>query len=257
MHDLEQNLWWYRSLHDKILHQIRKHFGDSRELAILDAGCGTGGMLSVLREQGYTDLAGFDYSQDAIELSVERRLDVEFGDLRKVEKFRPAGRYDVIICNDALYILNDEEMVRALAAFKVRLKPNGLILVNVHAFDAFAGTHDVVMHSQRRYTAAMFERFTRQAGLKLSYHTYWPFFLALPIWVVRRWQRHQLKKGKINLETLESDVQYPGDFINGILRFLTNAEHALLRRAPRGQFAFHGHEGRLISGSGELPGFFP
>ncbi|WP_373512884.1 class I SAM-dependent methyltransferase [Persicitalea sp.] len=238
MHDLERNLWWYRSLHDKILHQISRHFGKTRDLAILDAGCGTGGMLAVLRENGYDDLAGFDFSQDAIELSVERGLDVSFGDLRQVEEFRPEGRYDVIICNDALYILNDEEMVRALAAFRQRLKPNGLILVNVHAFDAFAGTHDVVMNSPRRYRKKMFEQYTHRVGLKLSYATYWPFFLALPIWLVRRWQRHQLKTGKIDLDALESDVQYPGDSVNRILRFLTDTEHRIIRRAPVGSSLF-------------------
>ncbi len=238
MHDLERNLWWYRSLHDKILHQISHHFGSRRDLAILDAGCGTGGMLSVLRENGYNHLVGFDFSHDAIELSVERRLDVSFGDLREVEKFRPEGRYDVVMCNDALYILDDEEMVRALAAFKHRLKPGGIVLVNVHAFDAFAGTHDVVMHSPRRYRRAMFEQYARHAGLKLSYATYWPFFLALPIWMVRSWQRHQLKQGKIDLETLESDVQHPGNLVNGILRFLTNTEHKIMRRAPVGSSLF-------------------
>jgi SAM-dependent methyltransferase len=239
MYEVERNLWWYQILHDRILHQIRDRFGlPVPNLKILDAACGTGGLLSYLREKGYSNLVGFDYSRHAIEFSQERGLDVGFGDLKKVEDFRPAERYDVIICNDALYFLTDEEIEKTLAVFRNRLSENGLILINIHAFNAFAGTHDVAVGSTRRFTLTDFKRYALASSLRLHYHTYWPFLLSLPILAVRQWQRYQLRRGTVAPQTVESDVRYPGDLINGILRFVTRAEQTLLPSAPFGSSLF-------------------
>lgn len=239
MYAVERKLWWYRSLHGRILRQTRKHFGaPAPDLKILDAACGTGGLLSFLREQGYASLAGFDYSRHAIEFSQERGLDVVFGDLKNVKDFRPQESYDVIICNDALYFLTDGEIEKTLSVFRERLTPNGLLLINIHAFNAFAGTHDVAVGSTRRFTLADFRRFTQAAHLRTAYHTYWPFLLSLPILAVRQWQRYQLSRGKVAPQMIESDVRYPGDLVNGTLRLLTQVEQALLPTKPFGSSLF-------------------
>lgn len=239
MYDVERSLWWYQSLHGRILHHIQKHFGSpAPDLKILDAACGTGGFLSYLREKGYSHLAGFDYSRHAIEFSQERGLDVEFGDLKKVEDFRPQQYYDVIVCNDALYFLTDEEIEKTLAVFRERLTPDGLLLINIHAFNAFAGTHDVAVGSTRRFTLADFQHFAHAAHLRTAYHTYWPFLLSLPILAVRQWQRYQLRQGKVAPQTVESDVRYPGDLINGTLRLVTQMEQTVLPSAPFGSSLF-------------------
>lgn len=239
MYDVERSLWWYQSLHGRILEHIQKHFGTPiLDLKILDAACGTGGLLSYLREKGYYNLAGFDYSRHAIEFSQERGLDVGFGDLKKVEDFRPQVHYDVIVCNDALYFLTDEEIEKTLAVFRERLPPNGLLLINIHAFNAFAGTHDVAVGSTRRFTLPEFQHFAHAAHLRTAYHTYWPFLLSLPILAVRQWQRYQLRQGKVATQTVESDVRYPGDLVNGTLRLVTQVEQTLLPSAPFGSSLF-------------------
>jgi SAM-dependent methyltransferase len=65
----EKELWWYKSLHDRTLRTIERVAGKGAK--ILDAGCGTGGMLTRLRNHGYTNLDGFDLSPDAIKHSRE------------------------------------------------------------------------------------------------------------------------------------------------------------------------------------------
>lgn len=238
MHDLEGTLWWYKILHEKILRQIRCRFAPTDRPTILDAACGTGGLISYLNQQGFPDICGFDYSSHAVEFSQSRGLDVSSGDLRKVSAFRPGTKYDVVICNDALYFLTDREIETALADFKAKLKPNGLLLINIHAHEAFSGTHDVAVGSTRRFILADFNGYAQAAGLRIKYNTYWPFALSLPIWVVRQWQKRQLRRGKIDVQMLESDVQYPGDFLNGILRFITRTEQAMLPRTPFGSSLF-------------------
>ncbi|SEJ17214.1 Methyltransferase domain-containing protein [Dyadobacter koreensis] len=238
MFEVEQKLWWYQILHERVIYQIRKQFGKDRKISILDAACGTGGLLSFLKQQGFQNLSGFDYSQYAIEFSKERNLDVSFGDLKNVDDFRKNERYDVICCNDALYFLDDQQIVNALTIFKARLNPNGLILINIHAHEAFSGTHDVAVGSSRRFVLSDFTAYAKTAGLKISYNTYWPFFLSIPIWIVRKWQRRQMRSGKINAADLHSDVNYPGDFINGILKTITTMEGIFLPSAPFGSSLF-------------------
>jgi hypothetical protein len=137
-----------------------------------------------------------------------------------------------------LYFLTDEEIIKALLIFKKRLKPNGLILINIHAHEAFSGTHDVAVGSSRRFVLNDFKSYAKAANLQVEYTTYWPFFLSLPIWAVRKWQRYQMHSGKINGAELHSDVSYPGDFINGILKTITEMEGVFLPMAPFGSSLF-------------------
>ena len=65
MAEAEGKHWWYRSLHERVLRTIQKQFA-SRDIDILDAGCGTGGLLSYLRDNGFTNLQGFDISEFAV-----------------------------------------------------------------------------------------------------------------------------------------------------------------------------------------------
>ena len=238
MYEVERQLWWYQILHERVLYQIKKQFKTNKEITILDAACGTGGLLSFLKENGYQKLTGFDYSKHAIEFSKERKLDVSFGDLKNVDAFRHNETYDVICCNDALYFLSDQEIISALESFKKRLKSDGLILINIHAHEAFSGTHDVAVGSSRRFVLNDFVRYAGEANLKVKYTTYWPFFLSLPIWLVRKWQRYQMRSGKINTAELHSDVSYPGNFVNSILKTVTTMEGVFLPTAPFGSSLF-------------------
>lgn len=239
MYETERKLWWYQILHGKVLGQIRKHFkAMDPDLKILDAACGTGGLMSFLKENGYSNLRGFDYSQHAIDFSNERGLNVVFGDLRNVEAFEPGETFDIITCNDALYFLTDDEIVRALAAFKNRLNRNGLIIINIHAFEAFSGTHDLAVGSSRRFKLEQFRAFGKAAGLRIGYNTYWPFALSLPILLVRQWQNYQIRRNKINVDHLDSDVEYPGDTVNAVLKAITKTESSILGKAPFGSSLF-------------------
>ena len=239
MYEVEQKLWWYQVLHGKILAQITKHFKIfNPELKILDAACGTGGLISFLQKKGYHHITGFDYSQHAIDFSLERDLDVSFGDLKDVDAFRPLETFDVICCNDALYFLTDTEIINALKSFKKRLNKNGIILINIHAFEAFSGTHDLAVGSSRRFTFEDFHAYFKAAGLHVEFKTYWPFLLSLPIWLIRNWQRYQIRKGKVNTAGPDSDVGYPGNFINSLLHNTMLLEETFLRSAPFGSSLF-------------------
>ncbi|SKC08886.1 class I SAM-dependent methyltransferase [Dyadobacter psychrophilus] len=239
MYETERALWWYQVLHGKVLDKIKQHFGkENTDLRILDAACGTGGLLSFLREAGYANVTGFDYSQHAIEFSRERNLNVGFSDLKNVDAFRPGETFDVISCNDALYFLSDEEIIHALNAFKKKLSNKGLIIINIHAFEAFSGTHDIAVGSFRRFELGQFKHYAKAAGLNITHNTYWPFALSLPILAVRQWQNYQIRKQKIDVQHLDSDVKFPGEAVNSILKAITKTEQFLIPKAPFGSSLF-------------------
>jgi SAM-dependent methyltransferase len=239
MFEVERTLWWYQVLHEKVLNQLKRHFGkDNKNLRILDAACGTGGLLSFLKDAGYGNLVGFDYSQDAIDFSRQRSLNVGFGDLKNVSAFQPDETFDVICCNDALYFLTDSEIISALTAFKKKLNANGLIIINIHAFEAFSGTHDLAVGSFRRFKLDQFMHYATAAGLNIDRNTYWPFALSLPILAVRQWQNHRIRKQQIDVDQLDSDVKFPGQMINSILKAITKTEQLLIPRAPFGSSLF-------------------
>jgi SAM-dependent methyltransferase len=239
MYDVEQKLWWYRSLHGKVLKQIEKRFSKpADQISVLDAACGTGGLLTFLKKNGFQNMKGFDYSSHAIDFSRDRNLDVEFGDLRAVDAYHPEEKFDVICCNDALYFLSDEEIIAALTVFKKRLHENGIAIINIHAFEAFSGTHDLAVGSSRRFEFADFQQYAAAAGLRVKYKTYWPFALSLPILAVRQWQKYQIRKNKVSEAHADSDVSYPGDAINSLLSAVMNVEQFILPSAPFGSSLF-------------------
>ncbi|MEO6686238.1 MAG: class I SAM-dependent methyltransferase, partial [Dyadobacter sp.] len=53
MFEVEQKLWWYQILHEKVLYQIEKQFKKNKNITILDAACGTGGLLSFFQANDY------------------------------------------------------------------------------------------------------------------------------------------------------------------------------------------------------------
>ncbi|WP_025763028.1 class I SAM-dependent methyltransferase [Dyadobacter tibetensis] len=239
MQEVEQKLWWYRSLHRRVLSQIETYIQkEKKTIRILDAACGTGGLLLALKNAGYEHASGFDLSTTAVQLAQESGLDVSVGDLRQSTQYRAGLSFDVICCNDALYFLTDEEIIAFLKNMKERLNPGGLLLINIHAFEAFAGSHDVAIGSTRRYTWKDFHEYTQQAGLAVLYRTYWPFLLSLPILMVRQWQKYRLHISADLSEPPVSDVSYPGDIVNASLWKVMQLENNLLNRAPFGSSLF-------------------
>jgi SAM-dependent methyltransferase len=66
------------------------------------------------------------------------------------------------------------------------LAPGGLLALSAPAFDAFAGAHDVAVGTLRRYTRGGLESLLKDAGLAVTRTTYANFFLAGPIWILRK-----------------------------------------------------------------------
>jgi ubiquinone/menaquinone biosynthesis C-methylase UbiE len=58
----EQGMWWYRALHARVIDALRRRPGPDG--TVLDAGCGTGGLLARMGVLG-RPLAGLDFNPGA------------------------------------------------------------------------------------------------------------------------------------------------------------------------------------------------
>jgi trans-aconitate methyltransferase len=237
MYAVERQLWWYKILHAKVLKAIQQHFSTTN-IAILDAGCGTGGLLSFLKEHNYTNVVGLDGSEDAVAFCQERQLDVTLCRFETIEGFRPQNQYDVIVCNDVFYCLEEIDIVRAMRYFWTHLKPNGLLVMNNNAFNAFYGTHDVAVGGKRRFVLADLKKLGETAGFKVATSTYWSFLLSPLILAVRQWQAFKLRHGWEKPENIVSDVALPSPLVNQALYYLVKSEEIFLPKSPIGSSLF-------------------
>lgn len=238
MYRTESELWWYRILHLKVLRSISSHFPSNKNIEILDAGCGTGGMLQSLKNEGYHHIKGFDFSVDAVRLCKTRGLDVEQFSL--LEKEEATKQYDVVICNDVLYQFDDAEMLQAFQNLSSKVKKGGVLISNNQAFEAFRGTHDIAVGSKRRFVISDFRSFLTKHGLRLSIQTYnyWSLLLSPLIFGVRLLQRIQLRLGMIDLNNIKSDVGLPPNFINQFFFRLVKFEDRFLHKHLFGSSLF-------------------
>jgi len=97
---------------------------------ILDAGCGNGFSLEVLREAGYKRIRGFDISPEMIEEAKKKKFDVKVGDLRKIPF--PARSFDVIISISALQWVKPEGMPSVAREFRRVLVSGGRAVVQFY-----------------------------------------------------------------------------------------------------------------------------
>ncbi|SOD78055.1 class I SAM-dependent DNA methyltransferase [Spirosoma fluviale] len=238
MFRLEGQLWWYRHLHERVADALLRQFGKKRDMSILDAGCGTGGLLLFLRQMGYTRLRGIDGSTDAVACCHDRELPVSFVNLNDLADFEPTVTYDVIVCNDVFCYFLDADLLPLIAALANRLKPGGILISNNNAFRAFRGEHDLAVGIVRRFVLSDFERLLPPCGLKRQSSTYWSFVLSLPIVLVRQWQQLQLKLGWHTPAEAMSDVYLPSPWLNKMLLGIVRAEQKLLTRTPFGSSLF-------------------
>lgn len=181
MNELEAEHWWFVARRKVIAALIDRNLQHRDSASILEAGCGSGGNLQMLGQFGQVD--AFEYDGPAREAAKEKSgLDIRFGALPMDLPFDDR-RYDLIGLFDVLEHV--EADTASLAALAARLNDGGKILVTVPAFPALWSKHDERHHHYRRYTRASLAKVAAEAGLRVSYSSYFNFFL-FPLAVTAR-----------------------------------------------------------------------
>ncbi len=216
----ENEHWWYKTLHNLTLRYLKKYIKHPEQSQILDAGCGTGRLLELLTKNNY-NCEGFDFNETAINFCKSRNLkNISKQDLNAIEL--KENYYDAIISNDVLYhktIINESEII---TKFYKALKKNGILIMNLPAFEILKSTHDKFVHNRKRYILKDCKNLFKNTGFKielLSYRLLWLFF---PVLIYRL-----IKKIFFNNSTETSDVKKSSPLINNLLFLLSKIDNFL------------------------------
>lgn len=145
----EDTHFYYVGYHNIIISQLKKYLSaKSTKLKILDAGCGTGGLTKKLSTFGET--IGIDISEKAIKLAKKRGLKVQKGSINKINF--PNKNFDVVVSVDVLYHQWVEDDKAAIKELLRVLKPGGILLLKLPAYEFLRSSHDLVVYTKKRYT---------------------------------------------------------------------------------------------------------
>jgi len=237
LRETEDKLWWFKHLHNKVLKEIKNN-SLSNTISILDAGCGTGGLLEKLKSEGYENVIGFDFSEDAVDFSRERGFNVTKLDILNCADHFEESQFDIIISNDVWYQFDDNELDQLLNNLFKILKPGGIIISNNQALKAFGGIHDIAVGAKRRFKKSDFKNNTIiNKNAKFVKMIYWSFILAPLIYIIRLSQRIKLRLFKSDIK-IESDVKLPSPVINSIFFKIVDFEENLPVKSPFGSSLF-------------------
>lgn len=221
MDAVEDGMWWYRAVHARIAAALRARPGVAA-LPLLDAGCGTGGLLRRLRDTG-RPLAGLEYNPEAAARAAAKSgAAVSAGDVNALP-FTDAA-FGALTSVDVLCHRGVEES-RALAEFHRVLAPGGTLVLNLPAFEWLRSAHDTRVHNARRYTAEGATEMLRQAGFTDISARYWNSLL-LPLMVAQR-------KLRASDPDAASDVAPFPPWLDATLHAATRMEGALARLGLR------------------------
>ena len=217
MFEAEDHYWWFVSRRELVLDLVGR-FVQTPNPLILDIGCGTGATASALEQVG--QVIGVDFSPLALEACRRRGLD-KLIHAKAAALPISSGLIDLIVATDVLEHLEDD--LAALAEFHRMLRPGGVAVITVPAYQFLWSEHDDALMHKRRYTARRLAERTAQAGfhdLKLGYALSLLFPLALG---------RLLRRGPKGTDEPQAQVKPVPAWLNDALIRFQRLETALFR----------------------------
>jgi SAM-dependent methyltransferase len=239
--EVEDQMWYFRSLHAHVQRELAPVLrpapaaatssrppavgvADASRPHVLDAGCGTGGLILRLRAWNPEwRFSGIDFMPIACELARKRcGPDVDIRVASITELPFADESFDAVVSADVVCQVDNPE-VAAAEFFRV-LRPGGIVVLNVPAYMWMWSYHDDSCQTKHRYTRPEIDGLLRSAGFNERRTTHWN---ALPFPVV--WAKRKLFRTSKDT----SDVKrYPAP-VEAAFNGLMAVEHAWLRAGGR------------------------
>jgi SAM-dependent methyltransferase len=129
--EAEDAHWWFRGMRAISAALLGDRLrGGGR---VLDAGCGTGGYLRWLLDEGsFAEAAGVDVASSAIDYAGERvpEADLHVAPLSQLPF--PAESFDLVVTNDVVQHVDEAELDESFAELQRVLRPGGMLLVRTN-----------------------------------------------------------------------------------------------------------------------------
>lgn len=231
MYEVEDSFWWYVGMHRNLLALLRKYWDwtANPNPAVLDAGCGTGGILQKLANnfggKVHTSSAiGVDISDQAMRFCQARDLTkrVVQGSLTDLPFARE--QFDIVTSFDvACHMPEDRPAFNEIGRV---LRRGGIFITNLPAYQFLYSEHDVAVRIKRRYTKKLLASRLNEVGLQIERLTYVNTVLFPPAAVIRL-----IKNARghgSNPDEAHSDLTPPPALINATLTKMMAIEANLL-----------------------------
>jgi SAM-dependent methyltransferase len=221
--EVEDRMWYFRSLHAHVV-RLLTQAGVKPDAAVLDAGCGTGGMILRLREQqrGWK-WSGIDFMPIACELARQRcgaGTDIREASVTALP-FADAS-FDAVVSADVICQVDDADV--AVKEFFRVLKPGGVVVINVPAYMWMWSYHDDSCQTKHRYTRPEVEALMSAAGFENRWSTHTN---ALPFPLL--WAKRKLLRSSNDTSDMKD---YPA-VVDAAFRALVAPEHLWLKMGGR------------------------
>lgn len=216
---VEAENFWFVNRNKLIQRQLEKHFeGGGR---FLEIGCGTGFVLSGVRETGLGyALFGSEIHLEGLAFAKARLPDATFFqvDARRLP-FTEA--FDVIGAFDVVEHIDEDDVV--LSEMRRAVKPNGGLMLTVPQHGFLWSEVDALSGHKRRYEPGELEAKVERAGFSVLYTTSFMSLLLPALFVTR-------KANDANTKTSDDVMKQfaIGRFTNAVLSRVMQAERLLL-----------------------------
>src|ERR1700722_12182972 len=225
---VEDRMWWFAAVHANLLMLYRRALpataaAQQRALPLLDAGCGTGGLLARLREQLPAVAAiGLDANETACAWAAQKSGRPVCAGSVNALPFADAALAAIVSVDVLCH--RDADEVQALGHFHRCLAAGGILILNLPAYRWLMSRHDAAVYNVRRYTRKEVLALLRAAGFRPLFASYWNMLL-FPLMIAAR----KLLPGVAS----RSDVTLQPAIVDVACRAATAIERSLLRTGIR------------------------
>lgn len=244
--EVEDQMWYFRSLHAHVDRELTaalknnaggvpsprgKQASPARFRGveadgphILDAGCGTGGLILRLRAaHPEWKFSGIDFMPIACELAQKRcgpAVNLRVASITELPFANES--FDAVVSADVVCQIDNPEF--AAAEFYRVLRPGGIVIINVPAYMWMWSYHDDSCQTKHRYTRPEIDALLQGAGFSARRTTHWN---ALPFPVV--WAKRKLFRTARDTSDVKEYPRIVDATFGGLMAF----EHAWLRTGGR------------------------
>lgn len=179
----EEALWWYRAAHVRLVDALARQPGPAGS-TVLDAGCGTGGLLRRLAAATPGRFrVGIDVFAPAARMAAAKSgATVAVASANRLP-FADAS-VGAVFSVDVLCHRQVDPSAAVAEAFRCLL-PGGALIVNVPAYRWMMSFHDRQVHNDRRFDRRGLRALLTGAGFARVRIDYWNCLL-FPLMVIRR-----------------------------------------------------------------------
>jgi SAM-dependent methyltransferase len=190
--EVEERHFWFRARRRVILDALRRTLPDLEDRGLFDIGCGSGGLLAFLGQNGVRVAGACDAYLESLEMVRERTA----APLVLVDEGRlpPLGPgHTLLSLFDVLEHLDDD--VATLRFLHSVLHPGGALVLTVPAHPFLFDEMDVLAHHRRRYRLPEVREKLERSGFEIraSFHFMAPL---VPLLVLGRTLGSLLGRGK-------------------------------------------------------------